>query len=457
MKNRFITSPTVTSCFAVIAFVISALLSGLLTSCSGGNANVSELLNTVPADATAVVAVNVKNLVEKSGSKIDGSKIVPGSDIKQLLANNALTSEDKRILRNILDGESGIDPTVAVIFLEGTELYFTGFLADPNKFKEFMAKEYEGAFSESNGISILSNVALKGNQFWLNNSKTRNDIDPEQITRFLALDDKLSFLSNPYSGKLSDFSNDIEGWGNLSSLYNASDMSFQEKAMAGLALAGLFSDAQDISFHANFEKGKLTTALNVLNSNGQPAKFNFPTDRIDVGMVKDLSESGDVIVAMAISPKLVEQLQKDFGDKNIPGLGLLMPALSALDGTCVLESGDKGFKGAFSTKGDATAALSDLLSNLSKATVTKDGKLLRLQNGDVAGNLLNAEVADRFKGAMVAAIVSDKMAGRDELKGVPVKDVFMALLPSDGSMQLEVTVNSTNPKENFLLSFIKAK
>lgn len=453
MKNRFITSRAVTSCLAVIAFVISSLL----TSCSGGNADVSELLNTVPADATAVVAVNVKSLVEKSGSKIEGSKIVPGADIKQLLSNNASTPEEKRIMRNILDGESGIDPTVAVIFLEGTELYFTGFLADPNKFKEFMAKEYEGSFSDTNGISILSNVALKGNQFWINSSKTRNDIDPEQITRFLALDDKLSFLSNPYSGKLSDFSNDIEGWGNLSSLYNASDMSFQEKAMAGLALAGLFSDAQDISFHADFEKGKLTTALNVLNSNGQPAKFNFPTDRIDVGMVKELSESGDLIVAMAISPKLVEQLQKDFGDKNIPGLGLLMPALSAIDGTCVLESGDQGFKGAFSTKGDATAALSDLLTNLSKATVTKDGKLLRLQNGEVSGRLLNAEVADRFKGAMVAAIVSDKMGGRDELKGVPLKDVFMALLPSDGSMQLEVTVNSTNPKENFLLTFIKAQ
>lgn len=457
MKNNLIIPRSVTAPFAVMALLISSLLPFLLSSCSGNNADVSELLATVPADATAVVAVNVKSLVEKSGSKIDGSKIVPGNDIKQLLSNNSSAPEEKRIIRNVLDGESGIDPTVAVVFLEGTELYFTGFLANPDKFKEFMAKEYEGSFSESNGISILSNVALKGNQFWINNSKTRNDIDPEQITRFLALDDKLSFLSNSYSRKLSEFSNDIDGWGNLSSLYNASDMSFQEKAMAGLALAGLFSDAQDISFHANFEKGKLVTGLNILDSKGQPAKFNFPTDRIDVGMVKDLSESGDMIVAMAISPKLVEQLQKDFGDKNIPGLGMLMPALSTIDGTCVIESGDNGFKGAFSTKGDATAALSELLTNLSKATVTKDGKLLRLQNGDVKGKLLNADVADRFKGAMIAAIVSDKMGGRDELKGMPLKDVFMALLPSDGSMQLEVTVNSTNPKENFLLTFIKAK
>ncbi|MDE6683008.1 MAG: DUF4836 family protein, partial [Muribaculaceae bacterium] len=449
----FIPIRSITAYFAAIAIVITSLL----TSCSGNNADVSELLATVPADATAVIAVNVKSLVEKSGSKIDGSKIVPGDDIKQFLKNNASTPDEKRIIRNILDGESGIDPTVAVIFLEETELYFTGFLANPDKFKEFMAKEYEGSFSESNGISTLSNVALKGNQFWINNSKTRNDIDPEQITRFLALDDKLSFLSNSYSKKLSDFSNDIDGWGNLSSLYNASDMSFQEKAMAGLALAGLFSDAQDISFHANFEKGKLVTGLNILNSKGLPAQFNLPTDRIDVGMVKNLSESGDIIVAMAISPKLVEQLQNDFGDKNIPGLGMLMPALSALDGTCVVEGGENGFKGAFSTKGDATAALSDLLSQLSKATVSKDGKFLRFQQGDVKGKILNADVADRFKGAMIAAVVSDKMNSREELKGMPLQDVFMALIPADGSMQLEVTVNSTNSKENFLLSFIKAK
>lgn len=434
------------------------LISSLLPSCSGDKADVSELLNTIPADATSVIAVNVKSLVEKAGSKIDGSKIIPGDEIKGLISNKSLSADEKRIIQNILNGESGIDPTVAVIFLEGTELYFTGYLASPDKFKTFMAKEYEGSFTENNGISILSNVAMKGNQFWINNSKTRNEIDPEQITRFLALDDKLSFLSNGYAEKLSSFTSDIEGWANLSSLYNASDMSFQEKAVAGLALAGLFSDAQDISFHADFEKGKLVTGLSVLNSKGEPAKFNLPTDRIDVGMVKNLSDSGDIIMAMAISPKLIDQLQKDFGDKNIPGLGMLMPALSAIDGTCVFEGNENCFKGALSTKGEATAALSDLISNLTKTSVTKDGKILRFQQGEVNGTLKNAEIADKFKGAMFAALVSDKMGEKTPgLNGIPMKDTFMALLPADGSMKLEVVVSSPNPKENILLTFIKAQ
>lgn len=453
MKQKF----SVLSSFSTYLIFATVLVSSLLSSCSGDKGDVSELLATIPADATSVIAVNVKSLVEKTGSKIDGSKIVPGEDIQSLLNKNASSADEKRMIANILKGESGIDPTVAVVFLEGTELYFTGFLADPNKFKSFMAKEYSGEFSETNGVQILSNIAFKGNQFWIRNSKVSNNIDPEQINRFLALDDKLSFLSNGYAQRLSSFETDIDGWANLSSLYNATEMSFQDKTMAGLALAALFSDAQDISFNANFEKGKLITGLNVLNSKGDYAKFNLPVDRIDVGMVKELTTSGDMIFAMAISPKLVEQLQKDFGDKNVPGLGMLIPALAALDGTCVVEGNQTGFKGAFSTKGDATAALSDLLSNAFNATVTKDGKTLRFQQGEVSGSLQNADVADRFKGAMIAAMISDKVDQKSSsLKGFPMKDIFMALSPSDGSMKLEVTVSSVNPKENILLSFIKS-
>lgn len=453
MKHVSTLSRSVSAYLAVITLVITSLLS----SCSGDNADVSELLATVPADATSVIAINVKSLVEKSGSKIDGSKIVPGDEVRKLLSTNITNAENKKIIRSILNGESGIDPTVAVIFLEGTDLYITGFLAEPDKFKTFMAKESGGEFSDSNGISTMDNVAFKGNQFWISNSRSRNSIDPEQITRFLALDDKLSFLSNSYSPKLSSFSNDIDGWANLSSLYNASDMSFQQKAMAGLALAGLFSDAQDIAFHANFEKGKLTTGLSVLNSKGVAAQFNLPTDRIDVGMIKELSTSGDILVATAISPKLVEQLRKDFGDKNIPGLGMIMPALSAIDGTCVIEGGENGFKGAFSTKGDATAALSDLISEFTGATVNKDGKILRFQKGLVDGKIKNDEVADLFKGAMIAAVISDNMSRKNSLDTFPFKDMFMALIPAENSMQLEVTVNSGYPKENYLLTFIKAQ
>lgn len=431
------------------------IISSLLSSCSGDKADVSELLSTVPADASAVVAVNVRNLAEKAGCKIEGSAIVPGKEVEALFADNDSADIDSQRIRAIFNGDAGIDPTVALAFLEGNELYITGFAASPDKFREFVKNEFEGDFQKTEDVETLGNVALKGNQFWIHASH-RNDVSAEQIKRFVSLNEKLSFLSNAYSEKIASFSHDIEGWANISSLYNASGMSFQQKAMAGMGLAVLFSDAQDIAFHADFLPGQLLTSLSVLNSKGAPAKFNLPTDRIDVGLVKNLGESADNIIALAISPKLIEQLQKDLGDKNIPGMDLLAPALSALDGTSVIEMAEGAVKGVVSTKGEATAALSDLINETLNVTVTKDGKLLRFEQGEMTGNIRNAEVADRFKGAMCAMVTSStKFVGHD-FRGLPVKDIFSALIPSEGSMSLEVTVSTEMPKENFLLTFIKS-
>lgn len=436
--------------------IFSALLSSLLSSCSGDKADVSELLATVPADASAVISINVKDLVEKAGCKIEGSAIVPGKEVEALITQNDSAATDSSKIQEIFNGNSGIDPTVALIFMEGSELYFTGFAADPNKFRQFAKNEFGEEFEKADDIETLGNVALKGNQFWIH-ANHRNDISREQIKRFVSLDDKLSFLSNPYSDKIAKFDHDLEGWANLSSLYNASGMSFQQRAMTGMALAILFSDAQDIAFYADFDKGKLATSLSVLNSKGIPAKFNLPTDRIDTGLVKNLCHSSDNVIAMAISPKLIEQMQKNLGNQNIPGMSLLMPALSALDGTSVVAFSEETMKGVVSTKGEATAALSDLITQLADVTVTKDGKLLRFEKGVMSGSLNNNDVAEQFKGAMFAMISSSNHIPGMELPEMTGNRFLTTLTPDEGSLRLDAIVFSGNEKENFLLSVIKEK
>ena len=436
--------------------LMSIIMASLVTSCSSDKADLSELLSTVPADASAVAAVNIKNLVEKAGCKIDGSKIVPGKEVEALIAKHATDSTSNDI-RAIFNGESGIDPSAAIAFLEGSDLYITGFLADPTRFKEYMEKETNEPCKSENGIDLSGNIAIKGNQFWIH-ANHHNDIDPQEITRFTSLSEKLSFLSTGYGQKLVAPENDVEGWANLTALYNASGMSFQNKAIAGMGLAILFTDAQDIAFHANFEEGRLATALNVLDSKGQPAKFNLPTDRIDVSMVKNLATSGDMITALALPSRLISQLQKDLGEKNVPGASQLFESLAAVDGTCVIEVGDEGAqKGVISTKGEGTATLSDMITQLFNTTVTKDGKLLRFENGEMKGKIENASVADDFKGCMFGVVVTPDMTSRPEFQGMPLKNVFSALVPSDGSMELTVNVNSFNEKENFLLTFLKAQ
>lgn len=457
MKRIFDSSRRGRRISLILTLTVMLSLTMFFSSCSGDKADLSELLATVPADASAVVAVNVKSLVEKSGCKIEGSKIVPGKEVKAVLdgKSEADNNQNVRTLRQILNGDAGIEPTVALLFLEGNDLYFTGMLSEPDKFIQFSEKEFGGKFTEKNGVKTLSNVALKGSQFWIRTSHN-NDIESDQIVRFTALSDKLSFLSNPYSEKMVEIGHDIEGWGNLSSLYNASGMSFQQTAMAGMGLAILFSDPQDIAFHASFEDGRLVAGLAVLDSKGRPAKFNLPTDRIDIGMVKDFTDSADVLYAIAISPKLIDQLQKDLGNKNIPGFSQLMPALTALDGTSVFGRGTDSFKGEISTKGEGTAALSDFLSDALGVNVNKDGKELRFENGTVAGSIKCADMAPRFRGAMAACAMSYDKAKGGDFYGLQYKDMVALLLPADGSVSFEVTVNSDTPKENFILSYIKS-
>lgn len=435
--------------------LLFALIAAILPSCSPDKADMSELLATVPADASAVATVNIRSLVEKAGCKIDGSKIVPGKEVEKLIADHAADSTANNI-RSIFNGETGIDPSVAIAFLEGSDLYITGFLADPDTFKGYVQKETGENFRSEENVEISGNMAVKGNQFWIH-ANHRNDINPKEISRFASLSEKLSFLSNSYANHLTAPESDIEGWANLSSLYNVSGMSFQNKTLAGMGLAILYSDAQDIAFKANFENGRLATSLNILNSKGEPAKFNLPTDRIDIGMVKDLSKSADMIFAMAISPKMIEQIKKDLGEKSVPGADALFSALSAVDGTCVIAASDAGMKGVVSTKGEGTADLSNLLSSFTGATVTKDGKLLRFEKGEIAGKIENASVADNFKGCMFAVVVAPDTEIRPEFKNMEIRNVFSALVPNEGSVELTVTVNSFNEKENFLLTFLKGR
>ena len=429
-------------------------LAGAITSCSGdSSADISDLLSTVPNDASAVAAFNLHSIVEKTGSKIDGSKVVPGKDLQALIEKSSGNSDLSRFITN----DYGIDPEAAVLFVEGQDTYLTGYLARPDSFRENVQKETSGSFSKEGDVDICANYAMKGNQFWCRVSH-RNSISASEISRFTSLSEKLSFMSGSYAKELSDLNHDIKGWGNISGIFNVANMDFQSKSMARMAIESMFSDGEDIAFHADFEKGKMTSALRILNSKGKPAKFNFPTERVDVSVVKNAGASADLIYAMAVSPKMIESLKEQVDGKGISVLGAIMPALSSLDGTAVVEfsSSSNAISGVVSTKGEGTAALSDLISSGLDCTVTKDGKLLRFSNGSVTGRLSGDAMADKFKGALFGMVaVPDRFGAADS--GNPLECVALMVVSSDSSIELRVEADAKDKKENVLLSLIKAQ
>ncbi|MDE6716876.1 MAG: DUF4836 family protein [Muribaculaceae bacterium] len=449
--NKTIVSRRLSAASLIIIF---SLLISLLPSCSGSKTDTAELLATVPADASAVAALNLKSVIEKTGCKIEGSKIVPGKEVAALVAGQDRDTADR--IRAILNGETGVDPSSAIFFVEGSDFYITGFLADPDTFRKYISEDGAMQIASENGIDRCGNTALKGNQFWIRASH-RNDIDPAEIARFSELSEKTSFLSNAYSSRLAEISHDIEGWGNLAAIYNASGMSFRDKTMAGLGLAVLFSDARDLAFNADFENGRFISSLSILNSKGEPAKFNFPSDRIDPAMVKELSGSADTFFAMALTPALVKSLEKELGDKNIPGAEMILSALGAIDGTCAVAANGSMVKGAVSTTGENTADLTDFISSSTGSTVIKDGKILRFNNGEVNGTLEAADIAPQLKGAMFALVTSGTApTGQFTPADLPVKYTLIALSPSQGSMEITSEIRAFNEKENILLTFLKA-
>lgn len=66
-------------CVAVVTLVVTA-------GCSSGKpGDINGLLETVPADASAVMVMNMHAMLEKAGCKVNGSEVVPGKELASVL------------------------------------------------------------------------------------------------------------------------------------------------------------------------------------------------------------------------------------------------------------------------------------------------------------------------------------------------------------------------------------
>lgn len=416
------------------------------------SADLTDLLVTVPSDASAVMAINVKNVLEKSDCKVSDGKVVPGKKMQEVISGIGNASDREGISR-FMTGDYGIDPSVAMIFAEGQDVYLIGFLDEPSRFKAQVEKETGDKFSSRSDIETCSNMAVKGNRFWVRLSH-RNDISADEISRFMSLNDKLSFLSNRASEEMEKLDHDIEGWGNIGGVFNILDMGFAQKSMTRMAISAFYADAEEFAFKADFDRGELEAELKLLNSKGKPAKFIYDTRRIDVASVKDAASRGECVIAAAISPSMVEKLKENVGDKGISMMAVYTQLLSPVDGTCVAVQGENGtIRGLFTTKGEGTASLSDALSSMGCRT-SKDGKILRFDSGDVQGNLVVAEVADEFKDALAGIVVSPQMMKQSGYD-IDIRNLSLMLVPDDGSVELKLEMKGNDSKQNIIYSLIK--
>lgn len=431
----------------------------IMASCSkNSSADLTDILQTVPSDAASVGVYNTDDLMKKAGGKSNVDNGNMDAALSQLVN---VDSQSQAIVNAIMKVESGVEAGPGAFFVEGKQVYITGQLANPTDFMGFCGEQLEGSFEDVQGVSILKNVAVKDNRFWIM-PEGNSAIDSNEIVRFVALSKEQSFLSNPASERMLKMDNDIEAWCNINGIMNLGAGQLKDVTVMRMVFASLFDDAQDMYFTTEFDKGKMESTLEILNSKGKAAKFLLPAVKIDGGTVKKLGGTACLVAAMGIDKKLVskvKELMMSFGG-SVPDL--YMQVLNALDGTICLAFDPKveNVNGIVTTTGDGTAALTSALNSL--GTVNKDGKYLFIKKGEVSGDLSIDDVASTLNGSMFGFVVSHSLdTSKFSMPNVRdnsdmIESVAILITPSDGGMKLEIKVNGTDKNNNILESIVKS-
>lgn len=438
-----------------ICYLCALLLALSFASCrKNGGAEVQELLQKVPNTASFVMQVDVESLLDKAGAKVKDGRIELSPDMRAALDKGS-NGSSKQELMEVLNGDSGVEPSAVVMFGDGYKVYLTGFLADTGKFKAWMQKKSGQPVEESNGVSHAGKYAMTGNQFWVIGSGG-STIDPDKIREYMALSDKQSFASGNFSSLLTNGDAEVSGWCDLAGMMNTANTPFQQRAVVKMMTSTVFEDANFASFTMNFEKGLMKLTAHILNDKGNDAKFLYASEKLDTSLFNDLKANAGGVIGVAVPAKLIKQLQEQTKGQ-LSMLSVVFGALSSIDGTVAVSVGgdDKGaYQGVIQTNDGSTSDLMGLLNELDCRSA-KQGKLVTFERGTMTGANSPALMGQKLKGSIMGVVLSSdfiKNPGEpDALKFVTVK-----LVPKSGSVVLECETETKDPNANALQVLIKS-
>lgn len=439
-----------------MAFWMLLFVAFLLPSCSKNtSADAGDLLSTVPADASMVGLADVRSLLEKAGCKPDGKNGVELSpEVKKAIAS--IKDEGTRnSLQTLLSGEAGVAPTCAVFFMDGESAYITFMVDDPDKFKSYIQKEMESPVTATGGVETCGGIALIANQGWMSLDSPRS-IDAGAVLKYSKLSESQSFASNECSERMLELKSDIQAWTDIQAMLNKASGSFEKRAMYRMVLSSIFDDAAYGYHTVNFEKGKMNSVSEILNSKYKAAKCNFSASKVDAGTINRIEGNADVLMAMSISREFSKQLQNMMSSLAGGAPGMYSNILKPLDGTAAFAvcapNGNAGMKGVVSVDGKAsTADLSSMLSTF--GTVKRDGKYLFITKpGTVDGTFTVNEGAKMLDGCWFGMVAGDRALKDGKAEGVLDKMTIM-LKPESGSVVLRIE-GFTGKDSNALLALI---
>lgn len=439
---------------AAVLLLLAALLPAL-SSCQKESADTGDLLSTVPSSASIVVGCNLRSILEKAGCKVDGPEITPGSEVAAWLEKETGDSHD--FLKLLLNGESGIDPTVAVLFMDAYTGYVTAALADTGKFKAFVEKQNGTSFAKEAGdVEVCGNVAVKGAQMWC--AITGGSIDAKAVANYANLSESQSFLSKEASAKIANMKDDLSGWSEIRALTRGG-MSLGNLSTVNIISGMLFENAACLSFTIDFQKAKMTAKVGVLTEKGEYAKYVLPAVKVDVATVKSVAKTAEAFGAIAINKEFVKKIEKLGSSLGGSAFSQLTNAFQHVDGTIAVAFSDiddtgNNLSGIVSTDGEAGIDMLSIISGW--APYRKDGdKLVRFSKGQVSGGLSLDKSADYLKGATMGLVIDLNSPSL----GAPshLTTASFAIVPESGGLGAEINVESDEPSKNILVTLLESE
>lgn len=372
-----------------------------------GSDDASSLLRSVPADASSVMLINIAYTVESLGGSTDGSAVRLSKDLQKTIdESEAIKPEDKKQLKEICAGESGISMS-SVAFFSAARSYVTGLLNDPDKFVAYMEKQMGVAAVVEGDAKTIGNIAVLGNQFWV---CTTGRPDVDQLKYYQQLNEKQSYASADAAALLLEPDKVLTYVADV----NRSMALLPNSTYIRMASSLIFNDMSYVAGSADIKKGNFTAYANVLNSDMKPAELLLPVEKVDASVVKSFEKGGDIYFAAGIPKKLTKKLSdlagSMMGGKSNPVMGVL----ESIDGTVAVRanSGATDVEACIQTTGENFAELSNLLQNLFGVTVTRDGNTLTAVLGtkDFTGGITSSQAADMLKGAWIGMVSNGLIA-----------------------------------------------
>lgn len=435
--------------------MLTLLVVVLMSGCrKDRSADVEGLFRCVPNTASYVVVADLYSIIEKSGSRIDGDKVEASAELQKALSQ-AKDRKSAEMFKAMLDGDSGIEPSVAVVFADGFNNYVIGNLSSTSRFQEFVTKNDGGEWKEQDGVRYNGVYAITENRFWMRAGGLQ--VNPDKIKEYLALSERQSFAGSDFAPMLRDTGRDMAGWCDINGVMNTAGVDFQQRAMVKMVAEAMFKDAGFAVFDMQFDKGSVNIEGRLLDSKGKDAKYLLPNQKIDEKALDRIGGKADGLLAMAVPQKLIKQV-KDMVSGKVSMIGMVVNAMGCVDGTSAFAftSHGQGVSGVIQTNGGSTADLMSLLQSMGM-TVSKENKDLLVTQGSMDGADDVAAMAATLKGCSMGVVLntgSFNPAFAPNPNGI--KDMVIKLVPKSGSMVLEVQVRAKNSDANFIVSMLGA-